>query len=341
MRSDGQAAGAGTGAAASASRSGRSAAAAPCPAPRRGSAPRCRPGCAPHANQGGRCLPVGVPGSPGSRRAHDIPAAPRAAGRRRPAAEGGGPRWRWGGQRWPQRGDVRLAQVRAAGGSGAARPGPAGAALPCSRQRRGEARAWRRIPTEPGPEGRLPSAEPGRRTGSGGGGEREGGLHHFRTRGGRGGGISGDGSARPSRGGTAGPPALLGGAGPAAHRCGCAGRAAVGARSPGEPLPPRGAVRAPAGRCLWRGRHRGRLSAGPGGASAFAAACAGRRSSVPRQQRPFPPRPALLLLLPAAGRARSTGPVPGSAASSRSLFPQKWCLPRRSEIPRCSRGFQL
>lgn len=41
------------------------------------------------ARQSGRpaCLPVGVPGSPGSLGTHDIPAAPRAAGRRRPADE--------------------------------------------------------------------------------------------------------------------------------------------------------------------------------------------------------------------------------------------------------------
>ncbi|KAM9580633.1 rho guanine nucleotide exchange factor 5, partial [Guaruba guarouba] len=76
----------------------------------RPAAGRARP-----ARQSGRpaCLPVGVPGSPGSLGTHDIPAAPRAAGRRRPAAEGKGGRRRQrrrGGQCWPRHGDVSPAQ---------------------------------------------------------------------------------------------------------------------------------------------------------------------------------------------------------------------------------------
>lgn len=45
----------------------------------------------------------------------------------------------------------------------------------------------------------------------------------------------------------------------------------------------------------------------------MAAACAGRRGSAPRRQRPFPP---FLPPPPSAGRARSRGPVAGSAGSS-------------------------
>ncbi|KAM6091990.1 LOW QUALITY PROTEIN: rho guanine nucleotide exchange factor 5 [Theristicus caerulescens] len=89
---------------------GPSAAAAPCPAPsERGPLPAgLRP-----ARQSGRpaCLPVGVPGSPGSLGTHDIPAAPRGGGGRLPRA--GGPRHRRrrrGARRWPRPGDVRPAQ---------------------------------------------------------------------------------------------------------------------------------------------------------------------------------------------------------------------------------------